>query len=148
MKLKNGLEKMPRRKIPNSLRLRCSFLLCLVLCLGAFASPKTKAKDVVTPCQISVSPEAKEANFVALYSFDVEAGKPVNILRVKNDFLPDDDFVACISRWKLPSVRGKAQAEFSYKHAVGWTEITVSGKDFRKTLRPDGAQPESSKNSP
>lgn len=135
MKSNNVLVKTLRRKTRSSLEYGCAvFFMLALLGSGAFASSSKNAKDVVTPCEISMPPEAKEADFVVLYKFQTKDGKPVNITKVKNDFLKDDDFTACISRWTLPSLTGQGVAEFSYKHAEGWTEITVSGKGFRKSF--------------
>jgi hypothetical protein len=141
MKSKSVLVKMPRTKNRNDLTHGCAMLLLLVLCSVASASSKKTAKDVVTPCEISVPREAQEANFVVVYKFETRDGKPANIRRVKNDFLKDEDFTACISRWALPSLTGEGLAEFSYKHAEDWTEITVSGKGFRKSFHFDTVDP-------
>jgi hypothetical protein len=144
IKSKNVLVKTLVRKTRNDLTHGCAMLLLLLLlllCSGAFASSKKTTKDAVTPCEISVSREAQEANFVVVYKFETKSGKPVNIRKVKNDFLKDDDFTACISRWTLPSLTGEGLAEFSYKHAEGWTEITVSGKGFRKSFHFDTMHP-------
>ncbi len=135
MKWNNVLVRTSRRKTLNSLMRGFVLLLLLVLSVRAFASSEKAAEDMVTPCEISMPREAREANFVVLYKFETKHGKPVNIKRVRNDFLKDADFVACISRWALPSLAGQGQAEFSYKHAEGWTEITVSGKGFKKSFR-------------
>lgn len=109
-------------------------LLLLGLCSSASVSTVDGAKDVVTPCRISVPREVQEANFVVLYKFETKHGKPVNIRKVKNDFWGDDDFIACISRWTLPSLAGPGVAEFSYKHAEGWMEIAVFGQRIQKVI--------------
>jgi hypothetical protein len=106
------------------------------LCAGAFAFSQKIVEDVVTPCEISVPHEAREADFVVIYKFETKGGKPMNIRKVRNDFLKDADFVACMSHWDLPSLAGQGQAEFSYRHSEGWTEITVSGKGFKKSIHP------------
>jgi hypothetical protein len=134
MKSNNVLVRTPSRKTRNSLTRGFAMLLLSVLCATALASSDKVAEDVVTPCEISMPREAREADFVVLYKFETKNGKPVNIRKVKNDFLKDADFVACVSRWTLPSLAGQGQAEFSYKHAEGWTEITVSGKGFKKSF--------------
>ena len=55
--------------------------------------------------------------------------------KIKNDFLPGDDFVSCISEWRLPSLHGSGAAELTYKHSEGWTVMTISGKNFRREVR-------------
>jgi hypothetical protein len=118
----------------NRLTRRFAALLLVILSSRAFASSEKVTPDVVTPCEISMPREVREADFVVVYKFETKEGKPTNIKKVKNDFLKDDDFAACIAGWMLPSLTGHGLAEFSYKHAEGWTEITVSGKGFKKSL--------------
>jgi hypothetical protein len=76
--------------------------------------------DRITSCQIRVPRELQDATFTIVYKFDTKDGRPVNITRVKNDFLQDDEFAACISRWKVPSM-AKGVATFAWNAVQGWT---------------------------
>jgi hypothetical protein len=113
---------------------RALLAFVMYLCCPAYAYPGNSSEDAVTPCQISVPLGAREATFTVVYRFRTKEGRPVNIRRVKNDFLKDEEFAACISRWTLPSLSGVGVAEFSYKTGEGWTKVIVSGKGFKKSL--------------
>jgi hypothetical protein len=77
-------------------------------------------------CQMPVSRALQDRTFTVIYQFQEKNGKPTNIRKVKNDFLPDAKFIACISGWKVPS--GAKTATFSHTPpAKGW-DITVSGE--------------------
>jgi hypothetical protein len=77
-------------------------------------------------CQVPVPHALQDASFTVVYKFETKDGKPVNIRKVKNDFLPDSKFVACISRWTIPGT-SQGVATFSRKPAEGWT-TSVSGE--------------------
>jgi hypothetical protein len=76
--------------------------------------------DRVTDCQIRVPRELQDAPFTVVYKFETKEGKPVNITRMKNDSLRDDEFTACISRWIVPSMP-KGVATFVWNATDGWT---------------------------
>lgn len=82
--------------------------------------------DRVTNCQIHVPRELQDGNFTIIYKFETKGGVPVNITRVKNDFLQEDQFAACISRWKVPSI-SKGVASFTWNGTEGWT-MSVSSE--------------------
>lgn len=108
-------------------------LLCSLACTSA---NKSSTKDVVTLCPIPIPSPFREAQFVAAYQFETTRnGKPINIRKLKNDFLSDEPFVACISGWSLPSISGEAVAEFFSKPTEGgWIEINISAKGFNKSF--------------
>jgi hypothetical protein len=82
--------------------------------------------DSITHCLVRVPPRLQDATFTVIYKFDTKAGKPVNVTRVKNDFLKDDEFTACISHWTVTSM-SKGVATFSWNAIEGWT-MDVSEK--------------------
>jgi hypothetical protein len=82
--------------------------------------------DRISSCRVRVPRNLQDATFAVVYKFETKDGKPVNITRVKNDFLRDDEFTACISRWKVPSM-SKGVATFAWNAADGWM-MDVSGK--------------------
>jgi hypothetical protein len=112
-------------------------LLLLLLCsLACTSAEKSSTKDVVTLCPIPIPSDLRDAQFVVTYRFETtKTGKPINIRKLKNDFLSDEPFVACISEWSLPSVSGEGIAEFFRRPAEGgWTEINISAKGFNKSF--------------
>jgi len=110
------------------------FLLVSLFGMATFVSAEKPPKEIITACHINVPHEAREATFVVVYKFETNAGKPVNIRKVKNDFLKDDRFTTCISGWRLPSLIGEGVAEFNYRTGEGWVETTVSGKGYRRSI--------------
>ena len=91
--------------------------------------------DVVTLCQIPIPHDLQDARFTLVYTFETTgSGKLIRVTKVMNDFLPDEPFVSCMSRWRLPSLLGKGVAEFSRTPTEGWTEIHVSGKGFDQSF--------------
>ena len=108
----------------------------LIACLACVPSVKTGTCDVVTLCQIAVPHNLQDATFAVTYKFKTTAhGKIINIIKVKNDFLPDQPFSSCMAQWRLPSISGQGVAEFSRTPTEGWNEIHISGKGFDKSFR-------------
>jgi len=109
-------------------------IIPVLLLASLFAEAEKSAKERVTLCHLPVTRESQEATFTVVYMFEVKGGRPVAIRKVENDLLPDAEFTSCISGWTLPGVAGSVTAEFSYKMAEGWTEMTVSGKNFKRQI--------------
>lgn len=76
--------------------------------------------DRITRCLVRVPLELQDAVFRVTYRFETKDGKPVNITKVQNDFLKDDEFIACISQWTVASMH-EALAVFTWKPTEGWT---------------------------
>jgi hypothetical protein len=83
--------------------------------------------DRITRCLVRVPQELQDSAFTVIYKFETKDGKPVNIIRVKNDVLKDDEFAACISRWTVPSLK-VGYARFTWNPTDGWT-LSVSVKN-------------------
>jgi hypothetical protein len=117
--------------------LKIMFLLPMLLCsLACTSADRSSTKDVVILCPIPIPADLRDAQFVVTYRFETtKTGKPINIRKLKNEFLTDEPFVACISIWSLPSISGEGIAEFFSKPAEGgWTEINISAKGFNKSF--------------
>jgi hypothetical protein len=82
--------------------------------------------DRITRCFVRVPTNLQDEIFKITYKFETRDGKPINITRVRNDFLKDDEFTACISKWTVASMH-KAFAEFTWNPAEGWT-LNISAK--------------------
>ena len=88
-----------------------------------------KGNGTEMSCQIPVPRALKDVTFTVVYTFEEKGGNPANIRKVKNDFLPDAKFKACMSRWTVPSM-SKGVATFSRKPTEGWsTSVSVEGSE-------------------
>ena len=72
--------------------------------------------------------DLQDATFAVVYKFETKAGKPVNITQVKNDFLEDNEFTACVSHWTVASM-SKAVATFLWNPTDGWAMDVSGGKN-------------------
>lgn len=111
-----------------------TFAIVLLMCTQGVASAMQTKPDAVISCNISMPRAAQEADFVAIYKFEIKNDKPINIVKIKNEFLPDRDFTNCMSQWRLRSFKDAGIAQFFYKHAVGWTEIRISDSKIDKSF--------------
>jgi hypothetical protein len=97
----------------------------------------------ITFCQFSVGDDIKQAHtsFTVGYSFRLdESGKPKNITRILGSQLSDEQVSACISGWQFSNgvPDSLVTAYFRWEHAIGWTELKVSGKDFSQKIKIEG----------
>ena len=116
------------RKIPSLLT-----ILALLL-IGAPSEGSPKGNEVRL-CKIEVPHNLQDASFTLAYRFETtRQGKLIHITKIRNDFLPDAPFHACMAQWRLPSVSGQGVAEFSRTPTEGWTEIHISGRGFDQTF--------------
>jgi hypothetical protein len=123
-----------------------SFLLGTTFLGGVFFASDIRIKKPetdITFCQLSVSDDDKNAHmsFTVGYSFRLdENGKPREIKKILGSQLNDEQAFACISRWQFPKGASDSlmTAYFRWEHAVGWTELKVSGKDFSQKVKIEG----------
>jgi hypothetical protein len=85
-----------------------------------------EAQDETMSCQVPLPHALQDVTFTVVYRFEEKNGRPANIKKVKNDFLPDDKFLACMSGWTVPP-RSKGVARFSHTPTGGWS-TTVLGE--------------------
>lgn len=113
-----------------------------------------KQKAEITFCQFSLSDEIKDGNssFTVGYSFKLDdKGKPKDIKKILGDQLSDEKVISCLSGWHFSDVAYDSLITvfFRWEHAIGWTELTVSGKDFFQKIKIDGEKcPYSGANKP
>jgi hypothetical protein len=114
-------------------------LVCFVFVVGLFPNvfaQEPQAKGDVHWCQtIQSFPVLQEAQFSAVYVFDLDAnGRPINIRRAHVPFISkvDKTLIACIAGWHLPRSRSKGTAVFSFKW--GWTDLQVTCGDFKSIV--------------
>jgi len=116
----------------------------LLLLIPQFAFPGTTTRHEleIDVCDFGVPKEIAQANasFPVIFTLKVgEDGRVLKVEKVKNDFLADEPFVNCIRDWTLPASNQTLVVVFNWKHAAGWTDIAISGKDvnYRITFRGD-----------
>jgi hypothetical protein len=73
----------------------------------------------ISRCFVRVPQELQDKVFTVVYRFETKNGKPVNITRVNNEYLKDDEFTACITRWTVTSL-SQGLAVFTWNAAEGW----------------------------
>ena|ERR1700704_5550766 len=109
--------------------------MVLMASIACAPSVKTKSGDVITLCRIAVPHNLEDATFILTYKFEVTThGKPINVTKVKNAFLPDQPFSSCMAHWRLPSISGQGVAEFTRTPTEGWKEIHVFGEGFDQSF--------------
>jgi len=79
------------------------------------------------------------ANFWIIYSMDIDStGTPININKVSNSlekYMSGDPFIECFQKWKLSASYGKVDVGLYWKHAAGWTTMSLTGKNVSRTWR-------------
>jgi hypothetical protein len=118
------------------------FLLMMSLSQFLCAGTRNAEKLEVDVCDISVPKEIAQANasFVVVFAVQVdEDGRLIKVDKATNDFLSDVPFVSCMTHWILPRNSRALAVTFTWKHALGWTEIAISGDqvDYRIKFHPD-----------
>ncbi len=90
-------------------------------------------------CQLAVPRYVKDGNFnfYVIYKFDLdEEGKPSEITKLKNDYLPEEEVKSCLSDWRLEGFAEGAMisVSFHWSHAVGWDRLAISGPNFEQKI--------------
>ena len=127
--------------------MKVKFYLFIILAICFVAFPfqifAQKSETEIIFCQFPVSRDIKlgNANFSLIYSFRVDSnGNPIKI-SVLNDFpiakITKEQVVDCISEWHFANLKiGTILiADFRWEHGKEWTELHISGKDFKQKIR-------------
>jgi hypothetical protein len=111
----------------------CAVSLCFsALTVYANASEEIELCDFKVPGAIARA----NASFSVIYSIELgPTGKPTKVTKVKNDFLADDPFVNCFRGWQLPPEYGTVSIILNWKHGIGWTQLSISGKGVHRVLK-------------
>src|SRR5215475_6963509 len=102
------------------------------------APPREKRSLLSSFCQFSLSEQLIQTNisFSEIYTFTLsENGKALGIKRVSGEHLDLKEVTRCINRWEFFGFapRSRVTVSFTWRHAVGWTEMKVISKDFIQT---------------
>ena len=89
-------------------------------------------------CQITLSDHTKQANitFTDIYIFDIDkSGSVINMRPSRAKYTDVLDVHTCLEKWRFSGFPDHTvfHVEFTWKHAVGWTQMRISGKDFSQT---------------
>ena len=111
--------------------------LFLLLLVAFFGNPMFAAEqEIIEFCDFEVPKIVAHANasFPVIYSMDIDStGAPINITKINNHpfekIMPDEPFLKCFQKWKLPTSYGKVEIHLNWKHAIGWTSVSLIGKD-------------------
>jgi len=117
----------------------CTFLLIIIFVgIPAFA----EEEEIIEFCDFKVPYVVARANasFGVIYTMEIDStGTPININNVStfsmNKLLSEKPFIECFQKWKLPPSYGKVQIILNWKHAVGWTSVSLIGKDVVRRWR-------------
>lgn len=124
-------------KLSNWQKRRVIVFCELWLCFSGLAVCANPSEEIEL-CDFGVPSAIARANasFPVIYSLELgSTGKPIRVAKVKNDFLADDPFVNCFLGWQLPAEWGTVYVILNWKHGIGWTQLTISGKGVRRVLR-------------
>ncbi len=110
----------------------------LTLQISAQSNKSTKKEVLSSFCQLTVSDSFFQLNisFTEAYSFKVnDEGKPVDIKKLYAKYVKVDEVSDCLSSWKFSGFPKdtRFQVYFTWKHAIGWTQMKIRTKNFTQT---------------
>jgi hypothetical protein len=118
-------------------------IFCILLLIQIASGFHYDDKIALTSfCKPALSDQQKQANlsFTDIYSFRLdESGAPTSIKPYQAKYTKIDDFKACVKDWKFSGFPQEAllHVELTWKHAVGWTRMRISSKDFSQITTSD-----------
>ncbi len=120
------------------LKLTASIFLTGVLCVGARA--QTKLSSEMSICSLTLPETLKQAraNFSIIYSLQLDnTGAVSRLIKIQDDFVGKENVLSCVSDWRFRGLPDGAKliATFKWKHAKGWVEVSVVGKEFSQIMR-------------
>jgi len=122
---------------PNNIKY-ISLLFFVFFGIHAFANEPEIEEEIIEFCNFEMPKVLAQANasFSVVYSMDIDStGTPINIKLAYNNnekIMSDEPFIECFQKWKLPSSHGKVDVYFYWKHAVGWTTMSIAGKNVSR----------------
>lgn len=81
--------------------------------------------------------KTRKQTFTDIYYFELdEEGTPKDIEKKEVKFTKLQDVEECLIDWKLKGFARDSnfRVEFTWKHAIGWTQMRVINKDFSQTI--------------
>jgi hypothetical protein len=115
-----------------------SLMLLALSMSNIYVQEKTQS-DVVF-CNLNIPSDIKRANasFTITYAFEVGTeGKPVNIVKITDDYLSVEEVTPCLSEWRFQGIPkgSKLVASFRWRHGKGWDYLSVSGSQFSHKVK-------------
>ena len=117
-----------------------SLVIVVFLGIPTFANEQEIEDEIIEFCNFKVPEFTAQANasFEVVYTMEIDSnGSPVNIINkniITHKQVSDEPFVECFQKWKLPPSYGKADVSFYWKSGVGWTTMSLKGKNVRRTV--------------
>lgn len=117
-------------------------MLLLTMCASSCASDATTVLSIDF-CNFRVDEIHRRMSgvFSIKYEFRIgEDGVPSDIKVIDNDLAEDSDVRSCIAGWRLgKDLHGAmARAVFTWKHEVGWTDLSIEAPDFKERITISG----------
>jgi len=115
-----------------------SFVIVVFLGIPTFANEQEPEEEIIEFCDFKVSKFFAQAyaSFGVAYTMEIDSnGSPINIVSKKittNKYVSDEPFMECFQKWKLPPSYEKVDVYFYWKHAVGWTTMSITGKNVNR----------------
>ena len=120
----------------NQFKAKYIVIAASVYCLGM--SLAMGGDEIIEFCDFNVPSAITHANasFSVVYSMEIDdSGNPVKINKILNNFLTDELFVNCFIKWKLPPEYKTITIVMNWKHGVGWTQLSLSGKEVHRVFK-------------
>jgi len=102
----------------------------------------TKNRFNIEFCQLTIDEVYKIGNFTSsiIYTFKLdEEGHPIEICDLKDTFVGKQKVVECLNNWRITGIKdgGKEKITmiYTWKHAVGWYQLTIVGSSFNFTVK-------------
>ena len=114
------------------LTVKCIRSLLLVACLCCVGRLSAQSISV---CRLQVPEPISRgsASFTDVFGFTVDSnGKPTEIRPISAPYVSSTEAISCIAAWRLPMSKGeKLVASLSWKHGMGWSSLSISGRGIR-----------------
>jgi hypothetical protein len=108
--------------------------------LAGLPFSQSKISSEITFCNFEVPEQLRRANlsFYLSYSFELnDDGAPVKFVKIRNQYLKEDQILACLETWRFSGLRrgAKIVATFRWTHGEGWVQVAIVGPGYKQIVR-------------
>ena len=125
------------------------FILTFIICGNLFGIPYVygqKKETEVTFCQFPLNEHTKEGNasFTLRYKIKIgDDGKPNQVFDLTDlpvVYVNKEQAEMCIFNWRFPDLPNDSSLVvfFRWEHGKGWTELSITGKNFKQIIKLSG----------